>query len=109
MAQSTTKPNGPALAAILAAGIGAAALGALTTLAEAIPPLKDAIVIAKPVGPLSGKTTYAVAIWLVAWMVLAFLWRGKQLEGRGTYVATFVLIATGLLGTFPLFYDLFSR
>ena len=103
------KPSGPALAALLSAGIGVAALGVLTTLAEASKPISDALVISKPVGPLSGKTTYAVTVWLLAWIVLAFLWRGKRLEGRPVYIATFILIAMGLIGTFPLFFDLFAR
>lgn len=104
-----TKPNGPALAALLAAGIGSAALGFLTTLSAASKAVSDALVIAKPVGPLSGKTTYAVAVWLLAWLVLALLWRGRDVAPRGVYVATFVLIAIGVLGTFPLFFDLFAR
>lgn len=103
-----TKPNGPALAALLAAGIGSASLGILTTLAEASTTIKDALVLSKPVGPLSGKTIYAVVAWLVAWVVLAFLWRGKQLEPRAAYVATFVLVAIGLLGTFPVFFEAFA-
>lgn len=104
-----TKRNGPALAALLAAGIGVTALGVLTTLAEASQAIKDALVISKPVGPLSGKTTYAVVIWIVAWVVLAFLWRGRDLPPRTVYLATFILVGLGALGTFPLFYDLFAK
>lgn len=107
-ASEQAKPNGPALAALLAAGIGSASLGILTTLAEASKPLKDALVLSTPVGPLSGKTTYAVVAWLVAWVVLAFLWRGKQIAPRVAYVATFALVAVGLLGTFPVFFEAFT-
>ncbi len=104
-----TRPNGPALAALLAAGIGAAALGALTTLAAASKPISDALVVARPVGPLSGKTIYALVIWFAAWAVLAYLWRGRDIAPRRIYLTTFILIGIGVLGTFPLFYDLFAQ
>jgi hypothetical protein len=53
---------GKALAALVAAGIGCAALGVLTTLAELSPRLKNVLNIYDPVGPLSGKPTVPVII-----------------------------------------------
>lgn len=35
--------------------------------------------------------------------------RGKQYKERPLFIATFVLIALGFLGTFPVFYDLFAQ
>jgi hypothetical protein len=58
---------GKALAAMVAAGVGCAALGVLTTLAELSPGLKNVLNFYDPVGPLSGKTTVAVIVWLIAW------------------------------------------
>lgn len=103
------KPNGPALAALLAAGIGSAALGLFTTLAEAWPAFKTAITIDKGVGPLSGKTTYAVLVYLMSWAILAYVMRGKQYVSRPLFIATFVLIGLGVLGTFPIFFEAFTR
>lgn len=103
------KANGPALAALLASGIGAATLGLITTLAEASKLIKDALVLNKSVGPLSGKTTYAVVVYVIAFAVLAIVMRGKQYRERPFFTATFALIAIGILGTFPLFYDLFAQ
>ena len=102
------KPNGPALAALLAAGVGATALGVFTTLAAWSTDFKNALVIDKGVGPLSGKTTYAVVTYLVAWAILGFVMRGKQYPERPLFITTFALIALGVLGTFPIFYDLFA-
>lgn len=102
------KPEGPIAAAIIAAGIGAAALGLLTTLAEASTRVKDFLNFYDPVGPLAGKTTFAVAIWLVAWLVLHLAYRGKPLETRKALMVALVLVALGALGTFPIFFQAFA-
>ncbi len=108
-----TKPNGPALAALLSAGIGSAFLGIFTTLAQAHAGFKALMDLEKNfgfkvgVGPLSGKTIYAVAIWLVAWAITAYVMRGKSYDARPFFIATFVLIGVGLLATFPLFFENF--
>src|SRR5688500_10838322 len=76
------KPEGPIAAAILAAGLGSLALGILTTLAEANENFKEFLNLYDPVGPLSGKTTGAVIVWLVAWAVLHVAYRNKAVESR---------------------------
>jgi hypothetical protein len=101
------QPVGEAAAAILAAGVGAFALGLMTILAE-IPMIKDALNFYNPVGPLSGKTSVAVIIWLVTWAALYFLWNGKDVPFPRVFTATLILIALGVLGTFPLFFGLFA-
>ena len=102
------KPEGPVAAAILAAGIGAFALGLLTTLAEASEGIKDFLTLYDPVGPLSGKTVGAVIVWLVAWGVLHMVYRDKAIESRKVLTASLVLIGLGVLGTFPIFFQLFA-
>jgi hypothetical protein len=106
--QATDKPEGPVAAAILAAGVGALALGVLTTLAEASQPIKDFLNFYDPVGPLSGKSTGAIIIWLVVWVVLHLVYRNKPVESRAALAASLVLIALGVLGTFPIFFQLFA-
>jgi hypothetical protein len=109
----TTKPNGPALAALLSAGIGATVLGVFTTLAQAHAGFKALMDIDKNlgigigVGPLSGKTVYAVAAWLISWAVAAVIMRGKRYDPRPFFIVTFVLVGLGMLGTFPLFFENF--
>ena len=80
LAEYSEKPEGPVAAAILAAGVGALALGVLTTLAEASEGFKEFLTFSEPVGPLSGKTIGAVLIWLVAWVVLHIVYRNKAVE-----------------------------
>ena len=59
-----------------------------------------------PAGTLSGVTTLAIIIWLVAWYALNRLWRAKTVPMVKVNVAAFVLLAVGLLLTFPPFVDL---
>jgi hypothetical protein len=102
------KPEGPIAAAIIAGGIGAAALGLFTTLAEASEGVKDWLQWSDAVGPLSGKVLMAVLVWLVAWAILHLALRSKPYETRRALVISLVLIGLGVLGTFPLFFQAFG-
>lgn len=99
-------PNGAGAAAILAAGIGCAALGVLTLLAETFSGIKSFLNFYNPVGPLSGVTTLAIVVWLVSWFVLRQNWNDRDVPmTRITYVA-FALLAIGFFLTFPPGFEL---
>jgi ABC-type Na+ efflux pump permease subunit len=102
------KPDGPLAAALLAAGIGAFALGLLTTLAEASSGFRDRLVLNAGVGPLSGKTVWATVIFLVAWALLAARLRDRDGLLRSATTIFVVLTLLGLLGTFPIFFQAFA-
>ena len=102
------KPEGPIAAAIIAGGIGAAALGLFTTLAEANEDIKDWLDWKSEVGPLAGKTIMAVIVWLIAWVVLHVVYRTKPYETRRAFTITVILVALGVLGTFPTFFQAFA-
>ncbi len=104
------KPNGPAAAALISAGISVLVLAILTVLAEANADFKtDVLDIKTRVGPLSGKTTYAVAAYLVSWVVLAAaLWR-RNVALNTVFIVTGVLIAGAFVGTYPKFFLLFEE
>jgi hypothetical protein len=102
------KPEGPIAAAILAGGIGCLALGVLTTLAEANTRIKDWLDVRSDVGPLSGKTIGAVAAWLVAWLVLYLIYRDRPFETRRALTIALILVALGVVGTFPTFFQAFA-
>lgn len=103
------KPEGPISAAILAAGIGVFALGLFTTLAESSASLKaDVFEWTTRVGPLSGKTSLAVVVWLVAWAVLHMVLREKPFETRRALTICLVLVGLGIVGTFPTFFQAFA-
>ena len=94
-----TPANGAAMAAFLASGIGAFAMGLVVVLNEAgilaVPALYA------PAGGVSGRTTLATVLWLIAWGVLHSRWRGREIDGYRVMKVTLALIALGVLGTFP--------
>lgn len=102
------KPEGPIAAAIIAAGIGAATLGLLTTLAEASESFSDWLAWSDDVGPLSGKTILTVAVWLVAWAILHVALRNRQRGVASAMTIGLVLVVSGLVGTFPTFFQAFA-
>jgi len=108
MTEPARKPDGPFAAALLAAGIGCFLLGLLTTLAEASVGFRTFLNFYNPVGPLSGKTTYAVVLYAISWAVLGYLWKGRDNMVRVVLRPFVVLTLLGLLGTFPIFFELFA-
>lgn len=96
---NTHVANGPALAAFLAAGIGASALGLVVILNEAA--LFTAPSIYRPAGGVSGRTTIAVVIWLIAWIVLHNQWKGRDIKPGRVNVLALVLTGLGILLAFP--------
>ena len=102
--------NGPAAAALLGAGLGSATLGLMIVLVEASPHwFKNWLNFYNPVGPLSGKTIIAVAVYAISWLVMGIALRGKNVRLGRWVTATFVLIALGILFTFPPIYQIFTR
>jgi hypothetical protein len=102
------KPEGPIAAAILAGGVGALAMGVVTTLSEASTGFSNALKWNAAVGPLSGKTIVTVLVWLAAWAVLHLAYRRKPYETRRALTIALILIGVGVLGTFPTFFDMFG-
>ena len=102
------KPTGPAFAAILAAGLAFAVLGMTTTLAEVFDGFGDWLAFSGRVGMLSGETIIAIAVYFFSWAGLVFLWRRYDPPLLPVVVVTAVLVAVGLLGTFPPFFHLFG-
>jgi len=81
----------------------------LTTLAEASQGIREWLQWSDAVGPLSGKVLMAVLVWLVAWAVLHAALRRRPYETRRALVVALVLIAVGVVGTFPTFFQLFAE
>lgn len=106
---TSVMPNGAAAAAILAASIGCLALGVAILATEFSPALKEAANIYSPVGPLAGKTTFMVVVWLVTWGVLHALWQTKQVALGKVFTISMVLLAVATLFNFPPFFTLFAR
>jgi hypothetical protein len=73
---------------------------------DAAPSVAHLLNIWKPTGPLSGVTTVAIAIWLLAWLLLARLWRRHDVSMTIVGAAAAALMGGGLLLTFPPLMDL---
>jgi hypothetical protein len=71
------------------------------------PALRSLLNFYNPVGPLSGKTTVALIVWLVAWYGLSRSWRMKTVNMRAINVAAFISLGIGFLLTCPPFWGLF--
>lgn len=106
--ETMDRPNGPVAAALLAGGIGAAVLGLVTVLNEASPGISAALNWYNPVGPLSGKTGVEIIAFFLSWLLLHFSMRGKNVNFSRAATIAFVLLAIGLLLTFPPIFDLFA-
>jgi hypothetical protein len=102
------KPNGPAVAALMAGAFGSLMMGILTTWAEAYAGFADKLNLQHRVGPLSGKVTFAGLAFVIAWGVLsAALWK-RNLAWTPVAVVAAVLLVGGFAGTFPKFFELFA-
>ena len=98
--------NGAGVAAIFSAGAGCFVLSVIAIAADKSAALKSALAFYKPTGALSGVTTVAIAIWLLAWAILHWRWREKTVAAGPLHVAALALLGLGLLLTFPPIADL---
>lgn len=104
-----SQPNGTGAAAMLAAGIGVFVIGLMTTLASASPGFANSLAWITSVGPLSGKTGVGVVVWLVSRVFLHNRYKDVDVDLGRALRWTGILVPLGWLGTFPLFYETFSR
>ncbi len=107
LANSPVVPNGPGAAALLSAGIGCVALAVLAFAADKSAPIKSVLNIYKPTGALSGVTTAAILIWLLAWAVLEWRWGRKTVAVGRIGIVALALLGLSFLLTFPPFADFF--
>jgi hypothetical protein len=107
--QTSERPNGPAAAALLAGGIGAAVLGIATLLVEVVgDAVKKPLTWNNGVGALSGKSGVGIIAFLVSWVVLHYILKDKETKFGQIAVIALVGLALGLLFTFPPFWHLLA-
>lgn len=97
--------DGATMAAVLAAGIGTAAVGLFVILNVA--DLFSAPTVYGPAGGVSGRTTLAVIVWLAAWAILHWRWKDREVAVRPVIRLTLALVVLGLLATFPPVWGVF--
>jgi hypothetical protein len=99
------RPSGPAAAVILAAGLASFTLGLLSVLTAASASVSNALTLSDGVGDISGLTTAATVVFFSSWGLLAIALRRADPPLVRVAAATAALIALGLLGTFPPFFN----
>lgn len=104
----TQRVDGRVAATIIAAGVGCAAFGIAVVLAESVSTIKKMLTLSSAVGPLSGKAVAAIVIYPVVWLILHAVLRKSQTKITTIGGWTTVLVAIGLVGTFPPFYGLIA-
>ena len=115
MSPTDTKPNGPVAAVFIAAGVGCLTLGLIIVLNEAQILTNATLDFAKNygigsgVGPLSGKVILSTIAFLATWGVLAFLWRGKEVNFSRALTVAAICLALGFALTFPPVFELFAK
>jgi hypothetical protein len=92
-------PNGAALGAVLAAGLGAFTLGLLVIAGEA--GVFVAPTMYGPAGGLSGRSTLAALVWLIAWGMLHARWRNRDVAVSRVLTWSLVLVLLAVAMTFP--------
>jgi hypothetical protein len=102
------RPSGPAAAVVLAAGLGCFTLGLLSVFTAASGGVSDALTLSERVGDVSGISTAAAGVFFAAWAALTVAWRRRDPSLVRAAAASGSLIALGLLGTFPPFFNLFG-
>jgi hypothetical protein len=119
--RTEAKPTGPAAAVMIASGIGSFVIGIGVILNEYSEVIKSWIGVdfraflefdknfglGAGVGPLSGKVVLATIAFVVAWLVLHYAWRRRDVDLRRAFTATLVLVALGFALTFPPIFTLF--
>jgi len=102
------RPEGPAAAALLATGVGSLVLAILVVIAEANESFAMSLAYSDRVGPLSGKTIWAVVAYFGSWAILAVALRGRRMNLGVVAIVAGVLLALALVGTFSPFFELFK-
>jgi hypothetical protein len=106
--EPSQRVDGRVAATMIAAGVGCAAFGIAVVLAESMSVVKQLLTLSTAVGPLSGKAVVAVVIYPIVWLVLHAALRNAQTKITTVIRWMIVLLAIGLLGTFPPFYGLIA-
>lgn len=103
------RPNGGSVAALLAAAIGAFALGVVVLVTELSTVWKDRVFAlgkawipgAAGIGPYSGKETVMLVAWLVAWGVLHAALRKREVDARAWAGLALALVFVATLLIWP--------
>lgn len=107
-AAEPARPSGPAAAVVVAAGLASFTLGLLSVLSAASESVSDALTLSDRVGDVSGLSVAATIVFFACWGVLAIVWRRANPSLVKVSAVAGLLVALGLVGTFPPFFNAFG-
>lgn len=107
MIAEETKELRSACAAIMACGVGCASAGLLYLLGDRFPFWNRWLSLNQSVGALSGVLCGTVVLWVIAWIASRQYWKKKTPSTKKIVPVALMLLAMGLLLTFPPFVRLF--
>jgi multisubunit Na+/H+ antiporter MnhB subunit len=99
-------PNGSGAASLLAAGIGCFTFAALAFAGDKSEAVKSALIFYKPTGALSGVSTLAIVVWMLAWVLFEWRWRRRNVSIRRISAAALIFLVLSFLLTFPPIVDM---
>jgi hypothetical protein len=89
--------------------VACAVFGALVVLVEPFETLKGVLVISQGAGALSGKAIVATVAYVAVWLVLHQVIGQRTVDLARWLRASIILIALGLIGTFPPVFQLLEH
>ncbi len=107
---STTRPSGAAVAAMLSIGIGALAMAIVVGASDLSTSFQNGFVHsigkawmpgAQGIGPYSGKLTFFLVGWILSWAIGHMLLKNRDLDLGKWAVVSFTLISLGILLIWP--------
>lgn len=104
----TEVATGSAAAAMISGAIGTFVIGLLTTGVVIFEGLREALNWWNPAGPLTGKTGVGVIAWLISWVLLDTIWKGREYDLRKAFIITLIFVALGVILTFPPVFEAFE-
>jgi hypothetical protein len=99
---TTTKANGPAVAAVLAAATGVFMIGFLNIAGEFVGTIRNLLTWNRDIGSVTGKAGVAVIVWLLVWALLGASYRGRDVDAGRLLMISWVLIIVGFVLTLPV-------
>jgi hypothetical protein len=99
---TTMKPNGPAVAAVLAAAAGVFTIGFLDAAGEVVGTIRNILTWNRDIGSITGKAGVTIIVWLLVWAFLSARYRGQNVDASRLLMISWVLIIVGFVLTLPV-------
>ncbi|MFZ5769731.1 MAG: hypothetical protein ACOY3F_13715 [Bacillota bacterium] len=109
MSNNASRKENRAAAALVGAGIGVVALGAVQLLSELYKGLGELLQLHAGIGPYSGKLLVSGLAWLVSWLIAGLVVQRRSVDLRRALYVTVGLVVLGVILIYPPFIWLLER